>query len=1215
MTPTPTVARRAFRALVGSSLLAITSASAQTTYYWDSNSNTAGFGNTTGVWGTNTFWGTSSAGTDATANTTITSVDTVNFGTATLNYATANIGVAAGGVTTGGIVIGAGQTQAITLGTVGNAITIHGGGITKNAGSGTLTLVSPIILGAAQNWTNNGSFIYGNTSYPLSGSAALGINGTGVVSLGGLAGATAYSGKITVSGGQLESRSNITTNGVFGTGNIEINGGRVGLYYSNSLTRAIGVAAGQIQITGGVSGFSGNGGSNSTFSLSGMTWGSSEFNPTELVLQDASANSNGSGTLAGNINLGAATRTIRSDQTGGLAAGGTGTFSGIISNGGITKQGAGTHVFTGANTYAGGTTINAGTLRFGSISAMPNSGAVTVNTGGTLGIVVGAAGDWTGSSTVAVGTLGGLLGGLGGAGTSTVVYSGNVGLNLQLTANTSYAGNITNPTGSTSLALTKTGGSTLTLATGTTNSYTGATSISAGQLTLDGSLTGGGAISTSGSGTFFQSGTGVISGASSYTQNSSGASTLSGNNSYTGGTTLSQSSLTVGHANALGTGTINLNGGTIQSTDTTARSFTNPVTIGGNFTVGGTGNLTFSDTGASALGATRQITVNAGIDATFGQAFSGSTFGITKAGAGTLTLSGANTYTGATSVSAGTLQFTSGGSLSTSGQITVNGTNATLNIIGASVTTSYNNSAAVYLGSSTGPSYLTMGAGGSLSIPNGGMLVGNTGVGQFTQTGGSFSQSMASIITIANNGGSGSSINVSGGTFNAGGINVGVRADASVTVSGDATVTLGTLQLGWVSTTAQSTVNLNGGSLIVSSVKRASAIASFNFNGGTLKASGDSATFMTGLTNAYVQSGDAIIDDGGFAITIGQNLLAGTPSGGLTKKGTGTLTITGVNTYTGGTTVSAGTLSMGNASALGSASGQLTVNSGTLNMAGLNLTVGKLTGIGGIISGTSGTRTLTIGQGDGTGGNFQGTINNGTGGTTALTKTGTGTITLSGNNGYTGATNVNAGTLIINGSTSNASAVTVGLNGTLGGTGTVGGNTTISGIHSPGNSPGIQTFTGNLSYVDAGTPDPTVNWELASNTTTVGVNPTANFDQIIVGGNLDFTHPTIINLSFNGAGSTVLWSDSLWDANQSWLLYDVAGITTNIANLNLSTINWLDSGSNLFSTAGGSFTLSQNGEDVMLNFAAVPEPSTYGLGLGAMALALAAVRRQRQKKS
>ena len=83
------------------------------------------------------------------------------------------------------------------------------------------------------------------------------------------------------------------------------------------------------------------------------------------------------------------------------------------------------------------------------------------------------------------------------------------------------------------------------------------------------------------------------------------------------------------------------------------------------------------------------------------------------------------------------------------------------------------------------------------------------------------------------------------------------------------------------------------------------------------------------------------------------------------------------------------------------------------------------------------------------------------------------------------------------------------------------------------------------------------------------------------------------------------------------MLYDVTGlgVTTNIANLNLTTINWLDSGSNLFSTAGGSFTLSQNGEDVMLNFSPIPEPSTYGIALGAMALALAAVRRQRRKKS
>ena len=98
--------------------------------------------------------------------------------------------------------------------------------------------------------------------------------------------------------------------------------------------------------------------------------------------------------------------------------------------------------------------------------------------------------------------------------------------------------------------------------------------------------------------------------------------------------------------------------------------------------------------------------------------------------------------------------------------------------------------------------------------------------------------------------------------------------------------------------------------------KNASAISTSYFNGGTLKAVNNRfvSTFMTGLDHAYVRNGGAFIDDGGFAITIGQNFehsaTAGDSAidGGLTKLGAGTLSLTGINTYSGTTTVSNGTL-------------------------------------------------------------------------------------------------------------------------------------------------------------------------------------------------------------------------------------------------------------------------------------------------------------------
>lgn len=195
--------------------------------------------------------------------------------------------------------------------------------------------------------------------------------------------------------------------------------------------------------------------------------------------------------------------------------------------------------------------------------------------------------------------------------------------------------------------------------------------------------------------------------------------------------------------------------------------------------------------------------------------------------------------------------------------------------------------------------------------------------------------------------------------------------------------------------------------------------------------------------------------------------------------------------------------------------------------------------------------------------------------------------------------------LIVNGTVNGTLTTAAGT--TLSGSGTIVGHTTLSGIHNPGNSPGIQTFGGNLSYVNGGIPTPTVNWELNSNTITPGSNPNPNFDQIVVGENLDFTDITTINLIFNGAGSSVLWSDMLWDSDQSWVLYDVAVTTSNFDNLTLNVVDWQDKDGNLFGSTG-SFSLSQSGQDVVLNFT-VPEPSTAVLG----GIGLLALLRRRRK--
>jgi autotransporter-associated beta strand protein len=605
-------------------------------------------------------------------------------------------------------------------------------------------------------------------------------------------------------------------------------------------------------------------------------------------------------------------------------------------------------------------------------------------------------------------------------------------------------------------------------------------------------------------------GVGGITGPSPLIKLNTGSLLISTSNSFSGGVFINEGSVIITSDSALGASSVGvtLNGGTLQ--------------MNGNFT------------NNRAISMPTNSYINVGSADTVGLTgvISGGATSFQKADAGTLVLLAKETFTGNLFPHAGTVILDTGGSITNTSFDSIGvdtNDNATLTMRGTGALSTTSDFNVGDIGNAVG----TLNVSGTASLTMNAFFIGSanaagsTASGTVNQSGGTINQISTAVGSFAIGGRTSASgvgvYNMSGGTLNAGaGIRVGGTGAGTLNQSGGLINAAGGINIARIAGSF-GTNNLNGGTLSAFNIATSTGTnAVFNFNGGTLQAnfSPPSATWFSGNILANVQAGGAFIDTSNNNVTISTPLVAGTPSGGLTKKGTGTLTLSGVNTFTGPITNNAGTLFLNSASTY---SGGAAVNAGTLQMTTSSSIPGSV-----IISNNAILTIIQAGSGTANLGDLTFTGASGVpGGTLALAPTlaNNPTVPL-----------VNCGTLTLNGTNSiNLPVATLGTIAllkytTLSGSGNCtnlllpqGASGFISNYVAGSTFYGVITSTGpGIVWTGTNSAKPNL-WDI--NTTTnwlLGSTPTS-YHQVVVPGD---------TVTFNDSGSgTVILSNSVGPAS------------------------------------------------------------------------------------